>query len=116
MLADILNWYLHSVSAFWGDVLRLGVLQILLVVLAFWWLGGQGRCCSGLSGWIGRWCAKGSTDGGCCAGECCVRCCCRAKKRCHRDRDPGGEADECCTERTCGEAAGEDPGPEGDGP
>ena len=50
MLADILNWYLHSVSAFWGDVLRLGVLQILLVVLAFWWLGGRGRCCSGLSG------------------------------------------------------------------
>lgn len=112
MLADILGWYLHAVSAVWGGFLRLGVLQILLVVLAVWWLGGRGRCCCGPSGWIGRWCAKSSTDGGCCAGECCVRCCCRAKMRCRRDPDQGGEAGECCTEDTCRGVASDDPGPE----
>ena len=112
MLADVVSWYLSAVSAFWGDFLRMGVLQILLVVLALWWIGGRGRCCSGLSGWFGRWCAKGSADGGCCAEDCCVRCC-WAKTRCCRNRDRGGEADECCTEGACDEAAGDDPGPPG---
>ncbi|MCE2397746.1 MAG: Rdx family protein [Gemmatimonadetes bacterium] len=46
--------------------------------------------------------------------ECGVRCCCREKVRCCRNRDQGGEADECCTEGTCCEAAGDDPGPEDD--
>ena len=104
MFGDILNWYLSTVSEFWGSFLRIGIPQVLLLVLVFFWLCGPGcgRRCFGSSGWFGRWCCKES--------------CCRENER-HRRAEKEEKGAECCGESSCeadGGGAGDDGGDEED--
>lgn len=47
MFGDILSWYLTSLVEFWGSAVRIGLPQILLVILLICWLRrkGCGRAC-----------------------------------------------------------------------
>ncbi len=84
MFGDAISWYLTSMAEFWGSAIRIGLPQILLVILIVCWLrrkGGAGacgkRCC-----WM--WCCgRGGDDdegaGSDWAGDCGCTCgaCCR---------------------------------------
>lgn len=100
MLGHFFNWYMTSLAEFWGSALRIGLPQILLVILLICWLrrrrcgksGGKGCC------WIRSCgCCGDSAESACCdrADGCvctCGMCCCR--KGCDvdaADEDPEGD-------------------------
>ena len=95
MLGHFFDWYITSLAEFWGSALRIGLPQILLVILLICWLRrrrcrkscGEG-CCR-----IWSWgCWGDRAEGACCdrgddCGCTCGLCCCR--KSC--DADAAGE-------------------------
>lgn len=42
MLGDLIRWYLTSLAEFWGSAIRIGLPQILLVILLICWLRRKG--------------------------------------------------------------------------
>lgn len=42
MLGDLISWYLTSLAEFWGSAIRIGLPQILLVILLICWLRRKG--------------------------------------------------------------------------
>ena len=95
MVGEFFSWYMTSVGEFWGSAIRIGLPQILLVVLLICWLRRKGcgksrgkSCC-----WIWS-CGSGScgdeSGNGCCATEgcgcTCGKCCCQAAS-CDDDGD-----------------------------
>ena len=64
MLGDALSWYMTSLADFWGSAIRIGLLQILLIVLLIWWLRRKG------AGSCGEWCRRlwscGEDEESCC--------------------------------------------------
>lgn len=94
-MPDLFSWYVNSLAEFWGSALRIGLPQILLVILLICWLRRK-RC--------GKRCGRGCCrvwSFGCCGddsrGSCsvaadgcasnCGMCCCRRT-------DPEHEGDE----------------------
>lgn len=63
---DVINWYFNSVAEFWGMAIRIGLPQLLLVILLICWL--RRRKC-GESSAESCWTWVCGRDGGC--------CCCR---------------------------------------
>lgn len=70
MLGDFFSFYLTSLGEFWSSAIRIGLPQILLVVLLICWLRRRGcgksrsKAC-----WFCCWCcgdASGCADGGSC--------------------------------------------------
>ncbi|MCY3548216.1 MAG: hypothetical protein OXH51_14095 [Gemmatimonadetes bacterium] len=47
MLGDFFSFYVTSLVEFWSSAIRIGLVQILLVVLLICWLRrkGFGKCC-----------------------------------------------------------------------
>lgn len=43
MIGEFLSWYFNSLAEFWGTAIRIGLPQILLVILLVCWL--RRRCC-----------------------------------------------------------------------
>ncbi|MDE2871742.1 MAG: hypothetical protein OXQ94_08670 [Gemmatimonadota bacterium] len=93
MFGDLFSWYVTSLAEFWGSAIRIGLPQILLVILLICWLRRQ-RC--------GR--SRGSA---CCRIWSCGRCgdkgdwtCCEASagytcgRRSRRGDDHAREVDE----------------------
>ena len=85
MFGDLFSWYMTSMGEFWGSSLRIGLPQILLVILVICWLRRKrcGKACGKKCCWI--W-SCGSCDeeeqSACCdwAGDCgctCGLCCCQ---------------------------------------
>lgn len=70
--------YLRSLAEFWSFAFRLGLPQILLIVLVVWWLKrsrcGQDDDCCGVWTLGTRW--------GCCRGPRSNNCCCRQDAGC----------------------------------
>lgn len=69
MLGDFFSFYLTSLGEFWISAIRIGLPQILLVVLLICWLRRRGCGKSrSKSCWFCCWCcgdASGCTSGGC---------------------------------------------------
>lgn len=69
MLGDFFSLYLTSLGEFWISAIRIGLPQILLVVLLICWLRRRGCGKSrSKSCWFCCWCcgdASGRTSGGC---------------------------------------------------
>jgi hypothetical protein len=69
MLGDLLSLYLTSLGEFWSSAIRIGLPQILLVVLLICWLRRRGCGKSrSKSCWFCCWCCgdvSGCTDGDC---------------------------------------------------
>ncbi len=93
MLGELFGWYIASAGDFWSTVLRIGLPQILLLVLIICWLRRK-KC--------------GESDGGCC---CCWIWSCRSACS-RRKADHGGHgSSHCCMEDDAGQAdAGADAG------
>lgn len=69
MLGDFFSFYFTSLAEFWSSAIRIGLPQILLVVLLICWLRRR-RCGESRSKacWFCCWCcgdASGCTTGGC---------------------------------------------------
>ena len=107
MIGEFFSWYFGALVDFWGTALRLGLPQIVLLVLILMWLrrarcrkcgdkrgdksGGKSCCWTWSSGWGergGRCC--------CCRVECgctCGRCCCQGGGSCDAGADAEAEAE-----------------------
>lgn len=94
MIGEFLSWYFNSLAEFWGTAMRIGLPQILLVILLICWL--RRRCCGKSSGKSFCWMwTCGSDDGGgsdkpsqCgCACGCCGRNACEAQAGDEEDGD-----------------------------
>ena len=100
MIGEFFSWYFGALVDFWGTALRLGLPQILLLILILMWLrrarcrkcgdesdgeSGDGSCCWTWGGARGRW-------GWCCRTQC---CCKRAQRCCNGGSacEMGAEAD-----------------------
>lgn len=82
MFGDALSWYMTSVAEFWGSAFRIGLPQILLIILVICWLRkkGSGKGCGKGCWWM--WCcdsggeeeenasADPTGDCGCTCGQC----------------------------------------------
>ncbi len=73
MLGDLFSFYITSLGEFWSSAIRIGLPQILLVVLLICWLRRR-RCGESRSKpcWFCCWCcgdASGCTDSGSCGAE-----------------------------------------------
>ena len=75
---DFVGWYFSSLAEFWGSAVRIGLPQILLVVLLICWLRRRGcgksrgtTCCWGW--WGGSSGARDDAD--CCPESACKRPC-----------------------------------------
>lgn len=82
MFGDALSWYLTSLAEFWGSAIRIGLPQILLIILVICWLrkkdeaksGGKGCCWLWSCGWSDdeeEDCSDGSDDRTCTRDRCC---------------------------------------------
>ena len=85
MFGDAISWYMTSMAEFWGSAFRIGLPQILLVILVICWLrkrGGAKGCGKGCC-WFWSCGSCGEEDESACAdwtGDCgctCGQCCCR---------------------------------------
>ena len=95
MVGEFFSWYMTSLGEFWGSAIRIGLPQILLVVLLICWLRrkGCGKSCGKSCCWIWS-CGSGSCgdeSGNCCCategcGCTCGKCCCQAAS-CDDDGD-----------------------------
>lgn len=80
MLGDALSWYMTSMAEFWGSAFRIGLPQILIIILLICWLRKKGGSKSGGKGcgwmWSCKWCGEDEEgddwEGGC--GCTCGRC------------------------------------------
>ncbi|MCY4572726.1 MAG: hypothetical protein OXF01_07970 [Gemmatimonadetes bacterium] len=47
MIGEFFSWYFGALVDFWGTALRLGLPQIVLLILILMWLRGKrsGKCC-----------------------------------------------------------------------
>lgn len=82
-MIEFVNWYLTSLAEFWGTAIRIGLPQLLLVILLICWIR-RGRCgkSAGKSCcWMWS-CGSGSGSGcersepapcGCTCGSCCCQ-------------------------------------------
>ena len=80
MFGEAISWYMTSMAEFWGSAFRIGLPQILLIVLVICWLRrkGSGKECSWL--WSCKWCGEEEEDADGWAADCgctCGHCCCR---------------------------------------
>lgn len=85
MFGDLFNWYITSLAEFWGSAFRIGLPQILLVILLICWLRRKGcgkscgsaccriRSCGRCRDAAGRPCCEAAAGCGCT----CSLCCCR---------------------------------------
>ena len=82
MLGDFFSFYFTSLGEFWSSAIRIGLPQILLVVLLICWIRRKGcgksrskSCCwiwsCGTGGDSCRWCC--GDDCGCTCGCCCCQ-------------------------------------------
>lgn len=79
MPGDLFSWYATSLAEFWGSALRVGLPQILLVILLIYWLRrkgcGKARCrvwsCGCCEDGAERSCCEAPADCGCTCGLCC---------------------------------------------
>ncbi|MYA63096.1 MAG: hypothetical protein F4139_07245 [Gemmatimonadetes bacterium] len=68
MLGDALSWYMTSLAEFWGSAFRIGLPQILIIILLICWLrkkGGSkswGKRCGWM--WCCKWCGE-DEEGAC---------------------------------------------------
>ncbi len=91
-MPDIVNWYLESLATFWSSALRIGLPQIVLLVLLACWL--RRRCCEKSRRRCGRGWEGGEGRGrrprypGCG----CTRGCCRYAAR-HEEATAEAPAD-----------------------
>ena len=85
MFGDLFSWYITSLAEFWGSAIRIGLPQILLVILLICWLRRKrcgesrgsaccrirscGRCGDGAE----RTCREAAAGCGCTRGLCCCR-------------------------------------------
>lgn len=92
MFGDALSWYMTSVAEFWGSAWRIGLPQILLIVLIICWLRRKG----GSGGW-GK---------GCCWTWCCKRDC--DEEESGWSEWEGDRGSRCC--KQAGEADADDEG------
>ncbi len=58
MFGDALSWYLTSLAEFWGSAIRIGLPQILLIILVICWLRKKGRGEAWGDGCCRIWCCK----------------------------------------------------------
>ena len=58
MFGDALNWYLTSMAEFWGSAFRIGLPQILLIILLICWLRRKGGARSRGKGCCWMWCCE----------------------------------------------------------
>ena len=85
MFGDALSWYMTSMAEFWGSAFRIGLPQILLVILVICWLRKKGGAKGSGKGCCWSWsCGAGDEEeeSACCdwAGDCgctCGQCCCQ---------------------------------------
>ncbi|MDE2804908.1 MAG: hypothetical protein OXN18_07155 [Gemmatimonadota bacterium] len=79
MLGDFFSFYLTSLGEFWSSAIRIGLPQILLVILLICWLRrkGSGKSCSKSCCWIwscgtggSSWCCPEDEGCGCTCGAC----------------------------------------------
>ncbi len=83
MIGDFTSWYFSALVDFWGTALRLGLPQIVLLIIILMWLrkarcrkcgdkSDEKSCCwiwsCGSGGWGGRGCRA---ECGCTCGQCC---------------------------------------------
>ena len=100
MFGDALSWYLTSMAEFWGSAFRIGLPQILLIILVICWLRKKGSGKAWGKGCCWMWCCKRGGEEGECAwsdweGDCactCGSCCCRQGGDAGGD-DEGGDED-----------------------
>lgn len=82
---SLIDWYLNSLAQFWGTAIRIGLPQILLVILLICWLRRK-RCGKTAARSSGKSCCWTWTCG--CDGDCwfcrtpecgctCGCCCCK---------------------------------------
>ncbi|MCY4400724.1 MAG: hypothetical protein OXE96_15500 [Gemmatimonadetes bacterium] len=100
MVGEFFSWYVTSVGEFWSSAIRIGLPQILLVVLVICWLRRKGcgkssdeSCCWNWSWGFG---SSGDESGSsCCPSEgcgcTCGQCCCQAAS--HDDGGDGADHD-----------------------
>ena len=71
-MPEIVNWYLESLTTFWGSALRIGLPQIILLALLVCWL--RRKCCErSCWGMAGRYCCN--PDACCTPDRSCRRSC-----------------------------------------
>ena len=94
MLGDLFSWYVNSLAEFWGFVLRIGLPQILLVILLICWLRRKGCGKKSGKGCCRVWscgCCGDNSQSSCCVaadgcGCTCGLCCCRKTDQDHPTR------------------------------
>ena len=67
MFGDALSWYLTSLAEFWGSAIRIGLPQILLIILVICWLRRKGGCKAWGKGCRWMWCCRRGGEEGECA-------------------------------------------------
>ena len=89
MIGEFFSWYFGALADFWGTALRLGLPQIVLLILILMWLRGKRCGKSREKSCCWTWsCGNDGMDGGsccCCRTECgctCGLCCCRTAGAC----------------------------------
>ena len=87
-----IDWYLNSLAEFWGTAIRIGLPQILLVILLICWLRRR-RCGKPGGGSGGKSCCWAWTCGNDGDGWFCKvpECGCPCGFRCCRASDPGDD-------------------------
>lgn len=94
MIGEFFSWYFGALVDFWGTALRLGLPQIVLLILILMWLrrarcrkcGDESDGKSGCWTWGGP---RGRWGWGCCCRARCRQCCYNGGSAC----DMGAEAD-----------------------
>ncbi len=95
---SLIDWYLTSLADFWSSAIRIGLPQILLVMLLICWMRKR-RCGRGADGCCGDWCSWmsscGRDDRGCCDHPECPRAskrCCCANANAHHAEEAADDA------------------------
>ncbi len=93
-MIEFVNWYLSSLAEFWGTAVRIGLPQLLLVILLICWIR-RGRCgktsgqsCCGIWTW-GTGCGSCGNERAAC-GCTCGRCPCQTEAA--QDGDEDGDS------------------------
>ena len=75
-MESFFSGYFYSLAEFWSSAFRIGLPQILLIVLVVWWLKRK-RCGQGGDACDTVWSFGTRCGCCCCQGPCCNDCCCR---------------------------------------
>ena len=94
MIGDFFSWYFSSLAEFWGMAIRIGLPQILLVVLLICWLRRRGCGRSGGKSCCWIWSCGRDDDGWSCgAPQCGCACgCCRRAGDAEAEKDESDDA------------------------